>query len=65
MQKQTKKRYSLGEMEPGDRFFFTSDSKKNVWQVTSQTSDYKTIERPGKKHNYSKLNKNVVFLRKI
>lgn len=65
IQKKTNTVYQLKDMEPGDRFYFNSDSKKRVWQVTRQTADTKTIEQPDKKENVKNWLKRVVYLRTV
>jgi hypothetical protein len=64
---------TFGELRQGDRFYFTSDSKKVVYQVTPentlQKGSYNKVDEDGKKEwHFDKQASNdrqVIFLRHI
>ncbi|WP_289054193.1 hypothetical protein [Carboxylicivirga marina] len=63
--KQPRKPYQLADMESGDRFYFATDKKQTVWQVTLDLPGKKVIAKPGKSENRTKFDTSVVFLRNV
>ncbi len=71
---------TIRELQYGDRFYYTSDSKKIVWQVTGAdiaiqkikgfnvyTRQVSLMDRYGNQLQYkhARTNTNVIFLRNI